>query len=159
MDPVVIFIIVVVAIFGLFAVLRRSGRGPVRGRAELVRTLLGEVNIAQALVDNFGVRPVPLPFQTGTWFANRERLQFLGENLRKDLGTTFGVAQDFNQRLKVAKKGKPAAVKVELAIEKIRGPLERSKKGLEDWLLANVGTLERKQKYPTILGGLFGGDN
>ncbi len=158
MDPIVIFVIAVVAIFGVFALLRRSGRGPMRERAELVRTLLGEVTIAQALVDNYGARPVPLAFQTGTWFANRHRLDFLGPNLRKDLGMLFDDANDFNRRLKVAKKGKPAAVKVDLDIEKIRPPLERSKKGLEEWLLAKVGTLERKTKYPTILGGLFGGD-
>ena len=155
-NAVLWFVIVIVAIFGVFALLRRP-RGPVRGRAEQVRTLLGEVNIAQALVDNYGARPVPLAFQTGTWFANK--FDYLSEALRKDLDTVFGMARDFNDRLKIAKKGRPASVKVELDIEKMREPLVRSKKGLEDWLLSNVGTLERKQKYPTMLGGLFGGDS
>ncbi len=157
MDPVVWLVIAVAAIFGLFALFRRSGRGPARGQAEQVRTLLGEVNINQAIVENFGARPVPLAFQTGTWFASK--FEFLGEKLRKDLGASFDIARDFNQRLKVAKKGKPASVKVDLDVEKMRDLLAIGRKGLEDWLLAKVGTLERKQKYPTMLGGLFGGDS
>jgi hypothetical protein len=156
MDPLIWFVIVIVVIFGAFALFRRP-RGPTRGRAELVHTLMADVNIAQALVDNFGVRPVPLAFQTGTWFANK--FEFLGESVRKDLDAAFHMARDFNDRLKVAKKSKPATVKLELDVEKMRELLAAGKKGLENWLLTNVGTLERKQKYPSIMSGLFGGDS
>ena len=85
----------------------------------------------------------------------RKKLVFLDAQVRKDLDETFSIATDFNTRLKVAKKAK-STERVPVDIEALKAVLPKAKQGLEDWLLANVGSIDTMER-PGMLDGLFGG--
>ncbi len=151
----VIFIIAILAILVLFSLFRR--RSPNRDRPEVVRGLLSEVRINEVLIETFHQRPKPKRFETSTWQLNKKKLDFLEKSLQVDLNNAFTLAEDFNRQLKAAKKAKSADFKFNLDHEKMKEPLAKSKKGLEDWLLAHFGGREPPPKYPTITDYLFGG--
>jgi len=152
-------LIIVAAIIGLLLLqfLFRRGRQPVRNRPELVRGLLTDVRINEALVETFGLRPKPRKFETANWQLNRNRLDFLGQSLRATLSDAFTLAQNFNQEIKTARKSPSDSHIVTLDVAKLKEPLAKSKQGLEDWLLANVGGKEPPMKYPGLFDYLFGG--
>jgi hypothetical protein len=151
----IILIIAILAIVVLFSLIRR--RSPERGRPQVVRDLLSEVRINEALVETFHQRPKPRRFETSIWQLNRKKLDFFEESLQADLNSAFTLAEDFNGQLKAAKKAKSADFKLNFDPEKMKESLARSKKGLEDWLLAHFGGKEPPPKYPSIMDSLFGG--
>jgi hypothetical protein len=151
----IIFIIAILAILVLFSLFRR--RSPNRNRPEVVRGLLSEVRINEALIETFHQRPKPRRFETSTWQLNRKKLDFFEKSLQVDLTSAFTLAEDFNQQLKAAKKAKSADFTLNFDLEKMGEPLAKSKQGLEDWLLAHFGGKEPPPKYPTITDYLFGG--
>lgn len=150
-----IFIIAILAILVLFSIMRR--RTPNRDRPQVVRGLLSEVRINEALIETFHQRPKPRRFETATWQMNRKKLDFFEKSLQADLTTAFTMAEDFNRQLKMAKKAKSADFKLNFDPETMKEPLAKSKKGLEDWLLAHFGGKEPPPKYPSITDYLFGG--
>jgi hypothetical protein len=151
----IIFIIAVLAIVVLFSLFRR--RSPERDRPEIVRRLLSEVRINEALIEIFHRQPKPRRFETATWQLNKKKLDFFEQSLQVDLTSAFTLAEDFNQQLKAAKKAKSTDFKLNFDFEKMREPLVKSKKGLEDWLVAHFGGKEPPPKYPGITDVLFGG--
>jgi hypothetical protein len=150
-----IFIVIILGIFGIFILFRR--RSPDRERPEMVRNLLTEVRINQALIETFYQRPKPRRFEMTTWLLNRKKMDFFEKSLQADLKSAFTLAEDFNRQLKAVKKAKSADSKLDFDLEKIKEPMANSKKGLEDWLLAHFGGKEPPPKYPTITDYLFGG--
>lgn len=138
---------------------------PKKQRAEIVRSLLTESRLNFILVDTFDRQPKPRRFETTCWRINRKRAAFLDKELRQSLEDSFALAEDYNQRLKAAKKARKAEMSNQSAAavakrepfdcETMRGHLEKITDGLEDWLLANVGTIDDVEK-PSMFGGLFG---
>jgi hypothetical protein len=147
-----LFIGVIVAFLVLFSLMR--GRNPRRARVDMVRTLLSETRINTILVDTFDRQPVPRRFEVTGWLLHRKKAGFLEKDLLQDLTVSFDAAIDYNRRLKVAKKSK-SADRVPLDAEAMKAPLVRIKAGLEDWLLANVGSIDQTERSGMI-DGLFG---
>lgn len=148
-----LFVLVILGFLTVFSFMR--GRNPKKVRADTVRTLLSETRINTILVDTFDRQPVQRRFEVTGWHMYRKKLVFLDAQVRKDLDETFSIATDFNTRLKVAKKAK-STERVPVDIEALKAVLPKAKQGLEDWLLANVGSIDTMER-PGMLDGLFGG--
>jgi hypothetical protein len=147
-----LFVGVIVAFILVFSMMRT--RNPARVRSEIVRTLLAEIRINTILVDTFERQPVPRRFEVTGWQLHKKKVGFLDKALQGDLSGSFDMMVDYNRRLKVARKTKPAD-RAPLDFESMKAPLLRIKQGLEDWLLANVGSIDQTER-PGMIDGLFG---
>ncbi len=147
-----LFVGVIVAFLLVFSMMR--GKNPAKARSEIVRTLLAEIRINMILVDTFDRQPVPRRFEVTGWQLHKKKVGFLDKALQQDLSETFDIELDYNRRLKVARKSK-SADRVPLDCESMKAPLLRIKLGLEDWLLANVGSIDQAER-PGMMDGLFG---
>ena len=132
-------------------------RKPETTHREIAQSLLTEVKLNQALAESYHLRQKPQKFETVSWQRNKNKLDFLSHALQVILSDTFMVAEDFNQQIEAAKKHKSATYMVNVNVDKLKEPLAKSKQGLEEWLLKNMGTKEPPIKYPGIIDGLFGG--
>ena len=130
---------------------------PERLRQEIVQSLLSEVRLNRAMIESFHRRQKATKLEIVSWRRNKAKLDFLKQSLQSALSNAFDMADDFNQQVEVAKKHKSASFLADISIDKLREPLDKSKQGLEEWLLVNIGTTEPPPKYPSILDGLFGG--
>jgi hypothetical protein len=147
---VVLSLIVVVALFSFL----RRGRGGVRRRPEIVQLILNDVKMDQALVEAFYIREKPRKFERNNWALYKNNVGFLGESLNETLRMTFSMVEDLNQEIKLAKKNKTSHQSIN--VTKLNEPLKASRKGLEDWMMENLGTTEPPLKYPSFFGTLFG---
>lgn len=149
----IIFAAVIIAFLILFSLFRP--KNPQRERADVVGNLLEETNLNIILADTFDQQPRQWPFHVTNWQLRRTKVDFLDKDLRKNMDDSFGIASDFNQRLRTAQKAKsPKRETVDLV--SLRETLPKVKQGLEDWLLANYGSLEHYTKPPGITDWLFG---
>ena len=147
-------ILTVVLLLVVFYFLRGRGGG-VGNRPELVQSLLTEVKLNQALVETFQLRQKPKKFEMTSWEIYKTSIDFLEESLQDTLANAFGMVEDFNQQIQIAKKEKSLSY-MNIDVAKLRGPLAKSKKGLEDWLEETTGHRELPTRYPSPFGWLFG---
>jgi len=138
----------------LFYLLRRRG-GSVRRRPELVQSLIYEVRLNQALVDTYHLREKPKTFESTHWQLYKDKIDFLEEPLQKTLNNVFSMVAEFNGQIKAARKAKSNDFQ-NINVSKLKTPLAKSKKGLEDWLEETTGHRELPPRYPSLLGSLFG---
>ena len=147
-------ILTVVLLLVVFYFLRGRGGG-VGNRPELVQSLLTEVKLNQALVETFQLRQKPKKFEMTSWEVYKTSIDFLEESLQDTLANAFGMFEDFNKQIKIAKKEKSNSY-MDIDIAKLREPLAKSRKGLEDWLEETTGHRELPTRYPSLFGSLFG---
>jgi hypothetical protein len=121
----------------------------------MVQSLIYELRLNQALVDTFHLREKPRRFESTHWQLSKDKLGFLEEWLQNTLAEVFELVDEFNQEIKAAKKAKMLE-QLNIDVSKLKEPLAKSKKGLEDWLEENTGHRELPPRYPTLLGSLFG---
>jgi len=151
-------IIILIAVLGLILLqffLRR--RKPQALHGQIAQDMLLEVKLNQALVETYNLRPKPRRFEVTNWRRYKTRLDFLTQSLQGALSDTFMMVEDFNRQIETAKKYKSPSYTASVDVSRLTEPLARSKEGLEEWLLANVGRIETPPKYPGILDSLFGG--
>ena len=149
----------IVAIIGLILlqIFLRRRRKPETTHQEIVQSLLSEVRLNQALVEIFNLRQKPKKFELASWWRNKNKLDFLEQSLQGNLSGAFGMAEDFNQQIEAAKKYKSASYMVGVDVGRLKGPLDKSRQGLEEWLLAKTGEKGPPPKYPGILDDFLGG--
>ena len=150
--------IIFIAVLGLILLqffLRR--RKPQAFHGEIAQNLLMEVKLNQALAETHNRRQKPRRFEVTNWRRYKSKLDFLTQSLQGALSDTFMMVEDFNQQIETAKKFKSASYTASVDVGKLTEPLARSREGLEEWLLANVGRKEPPPKYPGIFDSLFGG--
>jgi len=153
MEPgAVVLIVTIGVIMVLFSVLR--GRGGVRHRPEVVQFILFDIKIDQVLVETFYQREKIRRLEKNNWEINKGKLDFLGEELNRKLCETFALVEDVNAQLKQARKNKTTHHDID--VSGLVGPLAECRKGLEDWMMDNLGTLEPPIRYPSLTGFLFG---
>ena len=147
---VVLSLILIIAVFSFL-----RGRGGVMQRPEVVQFVLYDVKMNQALVEAFYMREKPKRFEKSNWDINKKKIGFLDESLQETLRMTFGMVEDLNQDIKLVKKNKTShhSIDVTTLVE----PLATCRKGLEDWMMENLGTTEPPTKYPSIWDTLFYG--
>ena len=141
---------VVLLLFSLF-----RGGGGVRRRPEVVRFLLFDVKINQALVESFHQRDKARRFERTNWEINKGKIAFLGEELGETLRTTFAMVEEFNREIKQIRKNK-ALSHQDMNVSSLIEPLNKSREGLESWLMDTLGTLDVPMRYPSVTGFLFG---
>jgi hypothetical protein len=142
-----------VLIIALFSFLR--GRGGVRQRPEVAQFLLYDVKMNQSLVEVFYIQEKPRRFEKSNWEINKNRIGFLDESLKETLKMTFGMVEELNQDIKLVKKNKTSHQSIN--VTKLVEPLAACRKGLEDWMMENLGTTDPPLKYPSIWDTLFYG--
>lgn len=146
--------LVLVAVLVFFTLIRP--RNPKKEQADIVSTLLEETKLNIILVDTFDRQPQQWPFHTTCWQLRKKRVGFLDKNLQKDIAASFTMACDFNQRLRAAAKAK-SNKRQTVDMVSLQEYFPRVKQGLEDWLLANIGTAGPQPKKPGMTDILFGG--
>lgn len=108
-------------------------------RQTLVRGLLSDINYNQKLMDAFSMGWQMKKFKTGTWKQNKEKMDYISPDLRSTLGDASDIAEQFNGEIGVAMKHKSAIYMANIQVDRLRGPLARSRQGLEEWLQENKG--------------------
>ena len=107
----------------------------------------------QALVEAVYIQEKPRRFEKSNWEINKNRIGFLDESLKETLRITFSMVEDLNKDIKLARKNKTSHQSIN--VNKLVEPLETCRKGLEDWMMENIGTTELPNKYPSIWDTLF----
>ena len=149
----IIIIVVLVIIVQFF--LRRRPK-PEKTPREIVLGLLGEVERNLNLLESFSAKPRMSKFLVASWLRNKDRVDFLSQELQRTLSNAFMMAEDFNRQMEAAKTQKASIYMATIEVDKLRGPLTRSKEGLEKWLVDNVGTKAPPVEYPTMMDMIFG---
>ena len=151
--PIIIAIVVLI----FFQFFLRRGRKPQGTQSEIVRGLLSEVRLNLAIADITQLHWRTRRFEVTSWQRSKTKLDFLEQPLQSALSDAYTMAEDFNQQIAAAKKYKSTSYMVSVDVEKLKGPLTRSKEGLEAWLPDNARTKEPPTKYPSVLDDFFGG--
>jgi len=118
----------------LFLKSRHQARTP----AEMVLSLLSEINHNQKLAEDFQFHLNVKKFKTESWKINKTKADFLGQSLLTTLDTAFSMAGGFNRDIDTAKKCKSTSYLAIISVDKLKELLAQSKQGLEEWLQANV---------------------
>lgn len=118
----------------LFLKSRHQARTP----AEMVLSLLSEINHNQKLAEDFQFHLNVKKFKTESWKINKTKADFLGQSLLTTLDTAFGMAEGFNRDIDTAKKYKSTSYLAAISIDKLKELLAQSKQGLEKWLQENA---------------------
>ncbi|MDD5289063.1 MAG: hypothetical protein PHY28_08150 [Dehalococcoidales bacterium] len=148
-----ILIVVVAIILILFSLLRKKG-----GAAkypEVVQSLLYDIKWNQVLADNFLQREKPHRFENSNWQMNKDKIGFLGESLKQMLKETFTLVEEYNKKIKEAKKAKSDSYRT-IELTRFKELLAKCRQELEDWMVQKTGQKELPPKYPTLMGSLFG---
>ncbi len=141
----------------LLQIFLRRRRKPETTHPEIVQSLLSEVKLNQALVETFNLRQKPKKIETVSWQRSKDKLGFLDSSLQVALSDAFTMAEDFNQQIDAANKHKSASYMASVNMDRLKGPLAKSKEGLEQWLMSKTGQKEPPPQYPGVFDGLFGG--
>ena len=148
-----ILIVVVAVILILFSLLRRRG-GPAK-YPEVVQSILYDIKWNQVLADNFFRVEKPRRFENANWQMNKEKIGFLGENLKQMLKEVFALVEEYNTKIKEAKKAKTDSYKT-IDLTRFKELLAKCREELENWMVEKTGQKELPPKYPTLMGSLFG---
>lgn len=148
-------IVVLVYLVFFFRVQRR----PERTRTDIVRDLLSEVRLNQAMAEYFRRQPEMKMFEASCWEVNKARLSFLDQSVRDNLSEAFAAVEDYNLEIKAARKQKSNSLPAKIKVDKVAESLDKARQGLEDWLQFNFGAQGPPPKLPSVTDGLFGGKN
>jgi len=140
-------LVLVVALFvgSIFFRKRRTGTAPM----VIAMGLYRDVDKNQKLVEAFSFRLKIKKFKTKTWQKHKNRVDFLGEELRAALTDAFKPAEDFNQQIDAAQKKGSSSYLSAIQVDKLKEPLARCRQGLEKWIQDNWGN---RDLYPKRIG-------
>ena len=151
------YILIPLVILIVFTFFFRRRRGAERTDAEIAGSLFQDVNNNLRLVESISSGGRPSKFKTDSWKRNSEKIDFLDASLRGDLADTFTLAETFNQEIEAAKKYKSSTYLTTINVDKLNGPLTKSKQGLEGWLKVNMQHQGPDAGRRGCMGGGFGG--
>ncbi|MFC1938491.1 hypothetical protein ACFLWH_02430 [Chloroflexota bacterium] len=113
-------------------------------KLKVVRGLLSEIDFDQKLIDAFSMQWQIRKFKTGTWKRNKDKMDYIDPGLRYTLADAFEIAEEFNREIDSAKQHKSTSYLAGIRVDRLVGPLAKSKLGLEEWLELN----QSKKKLP-----------
>lgn len=108
----------------------------------MVRSLLSEINYNQKLMEAFLFQWQAKKFKTGSWGKNRDKMDYIDQDLHTTLASAYEIAGEFNREIETAKKHKSASYLVGIQVDRLKEPLAKSRQGLEEWLQLNKGKKE-----------------
>ncbi|MFC1941051.1 hypothetical protein ACFLWL_01385 [Chloroflexota bacterium] len=148
----IIAMVIGLVLLQIFFIRRRK---PAVTEQEIIQSLLSGIRLNQALVENYHLLKKPEKFEVVSWQRSKNKLDFLSQSLQGVLSDTFTTIEDFNQQIEAAKKYKSASYMVNVDVGRVKGPLAKSRQGLEEWLTVNIGT-KPPTKSPGSVEGFFG---
>ena len=111
-------------------------------RLMVVRSLLSEINHNQKLMEASLFQWQAKKFKTGSWKRNRDKMDYIDQDLHTTLASAYEIAEEFNREIEAAKTHKSASYLAGIRVDRLREPLARSRQGLEEWLQLNKGKKE-----------------
>lgn len=148
-------IIIAVAVIILQFFLRRRPK-PEKTPREIAIGLLGEVGRNLNMLESFHAKSRMNKFLIASWLRNKNRIDFLAQELQGNLSDAFLMAEDYNRQMETAKKQRSGIYMATIDVGKIKVPLTKSQEGLERWLADNFGTKEPPVEYPSMTDFIFG---
>lgn len=148
-------ILIVLGLILLQVVLGRKRRGEKTQQA-IIQSLLLEARLNKALVDTYYQREKPKTFEITSWQMYKSKLDFLSQSLQVALSDAYMIMEDYNQQIKAAKKFKSTSYIVGIDLKKLQEPMNKSREGLEQWLLSATGTKEPRQEFRSMFDDLLG---
>jgi len=144
-------VFLVIIIFLVFSYLRRKKTSSPRldAAAGLISDVSENLQIMENRISNWQSKR---KFKTSSWKYYKEKVGFLDTNLLSTINEAFTLAEDFNARIDSARKNNLMSTLQDMQVERLRGPLTKSKEGLMAWLKANMQTEMQNKKGR----GLFG---
>jgi len=154
---IIIPLIVLIAVSFLMR-RRRSEKNP----QEIVTSIILDLNVNQKIMGEFDYQKRPKKLKTGSWKRNEAKINFLDESLRSNISNFFSMAEDFNLQVDSAKRLGSTIHLSGISVEKMEGPLTKSREGLSEWLKVNMeqagpGAGAGRSGCLGGLGGGFGG--
>lgn len=141
--------IIVIIVLGIL--MRR--RGGAKTNLEVAIGLLSDIKHNQKITDSLSSTwQVKKKFKTGNWSRNKDKIDFLDEQLQHEIVDAFSLAEDYNQRIDEAKRQKSTSYLMGIQADKMGDSLTKSREGLEVWVRENFQTelFQRRRR------GLFG---
>ena len=154
MSETTINILMVVLLIGalglnIFMKYRRSRKTPL-GR---VANILIDINRNVRFVDNFSYHHGAGKMKTGAWNRNKDKVDFLPQELRMTLSQLFDMSEQVNERIAAARKFKSDSYMAGIDLSKLKTPLATSHQQLQEWLQENM---QNPEYQPKRRRGLFG---
>jgi hypothetical protein len=136
MNTTLLLILVVILLLAAsaFAQFYRTRRSPL-GR---VLYIFSNIRNAAKLCHEFSYKSSVKKFGVAGWEKNKDKVDFLPEELRAELARLFGMMEDVNLKIDTAIKFKSNAYLVTIDVKNLEGPLAASSKRLRDWLQDNM---------------------
>ena len=130
----IFFYLVPLVLFLVFNIVFRKQQEQKR-REAVVKSLLSEIDYNYKLIDSFSLRWQTKKFKTATWERNKNKIDYMeGEGLYFSLVNAYEIIEGFNREIDMAKKYNSTSYLVNIEVERLKGPLERSRQGLQEWI-------------------------
>ncbi|MFC2035676.1 hypothetical protein ACFLUJ_06090 [Chloroflexota bacterium] len=124
-------------LFLIFNVWLRKRRGQ-ESPTTVISSLLSENEFNQELVESFSTQLQIKKFRKTTWNRNKDKLGYLGDSgLYSKLADAYDFIEDFNRDIDMATKYNSTSYLLNIRVDKLRGPLNEVKHGLQNWLEIN----------------------
>ncbi len=137
-----LIILVPIILLILFNIFFKKRRGE-RTQLEIVTSLLSEIALNQQIAEAFLQKAKK--FKTGSWQRNKNKLDFLDQELQVALAKAFNMAEEFNREVDAAKKYKSSSYLEGIPVDKLKEALARSQQVLEGWFQSNKDQLTGTQ--------------
>jgi hypothetical protein len=140
---IIVWVLLVgVLVLNIFIKIRRSIKAPL-GRVALI---LAALNRNEKLVDNFGFHQGADKLKTGAWTKNKDKVDFLPQELRMTLSHAFEMSEEVNDRINTARKFKSDSYMAGIDVSKLKEPIAKSKQQLQEWIQDNMQNPEYQPK-------------
>ena len=122
-----------------------------------VVTILDELRYNGKLIGSFSFHRTIKKFRTKHWKRNRNKIDFIPQEILSKLAQAFDLCEDVNSRIESARKYSSNSYMASIEISKLQEPVTKSQEALREWLQANMDNPIFQQKRRGLFGSLFGG--
>jgi hypothetical protein len=135
-----VWILVIVILLLVFWTFSRR-RKPRSNKLETAMSIIADINYNIRVMEIRTTDTLSKKnFKVLDWHFYKDRVDFLKPELVTTLNETFAIAEEFKNKIDIAKKNKAMETLQDMDLSKLKGPLEESRKGLVAWLRDNVNT-------------------
>jgi hypothetical protein len=145
---IILIIIAILLVWTFFR--RKSSATP---KLDTAIGIITDVNNNLRVIDLRQADPVSKKkFSDGNYRRYQDKLEFLDPPLVAALKEAFTLVEEYNSKIDVAKKNNMLSTLRDLPLENLKGPLTISKKGLAEWLKANMQAELQNTRRRTWMG-------
>ena len=145
----IIVLFIGVLILNYWVRIRRQLKSPL-GMATLI---LANINYNERRVENFGFHRGAGKMKTGAWKKNKNKVDFLPQELQMSLSQLFDMVEEVNDRIDAARSFKSDSYMSGIDVSKLKAPLAENKERLYDWIQDNMNNpAYQPKRRRTLLG-------